>query len=164
MKLALESQKKSWNTIWLLFCLLLLSLYFVSCKNNPVASDYSGIADAYSRWKAYGLVNYTIEQRRNCYCFLGGDTIRVIVKNGELVDAVKLSDETSLSPSERMWYKTIDQLFELAKGINKDSIAVFRIAFDAKYGFPTDFYVDPDSMMADEEYGYQNEKLERIER
>ena len=146
------------KTIRLAF-LILISCISFDCKKDTVAPDYSNIADPFSRWKAHGFNNYTIEQRRICFCLNGGEPVRVIVKDGQVINAVKISDGTSLSPSERIWYKTVDQLFEVINKINIDSVAVFRVEYEARYGYPVNFYVDPDSMMADEEYGYENSFL-----
>lgn len=144
----------------ILFFLLVSA--FLSCKNDAMSPDFSHTSNEYERWKAYGLKNYTIEQKRDCFCVYGGDPVRVIVKDGVVVDAIRVSDSTSVSPGEQVWYKTVDELFSIIQSISPDSVAQFRVAYDSMYGYPKEFYVDPDAMKADEEYGYRNEKLVKI--
>ncbi len=109
------------------------------------------------RWKAYGFQHYSIEQHPVCFC--GLRPANVFVKDGIIIDVIRVSDSTSLSPSERSQFKTIDELFALIKNIHPESIAIFSVSYDSMFGYPTEIWVDPDAGVADEEYGYRNEKL-----
>jgi len=57
---------------------------------------------------------------------------------------------------------TIDELFKLVKSIAPDSVFYLSIEYEERFGYPSTIFVDPDSQIADEEYGYKTYSLERI--
>jgi hypothetical protein len=133
----------------------------ISCDNTS-EPDYSGIADPSTRWQAYGIKNYSLEQARICFCVNRGVNAKVFIIDNKIVNVLDIAKGTSLPQNEWQWYKTIDQLFATISAINKDSVASFHVDYDLKYGFPTSFFVDPNSHIADEEYGYDSKNFNRF--
>ena len=89
----------------------------------------------------------------------GGVPMKVIVSENRITEVLRLSDGIPLPFNQWSWYKTVDQLFEIANSVTEDSVAYFHIEYDAKYGYPTILYVDPSENIADEEYGYRSQNL-----
>ena len=145
------------TTSWL----LLLIATGVSCKDGGIESDYSNISDAYARWQAYNLKNYTLEQRLICFCANGGVPMKIVVRENRILNVVNLSDGTSLPSNQWSSYKTVDELFDITRSIKKDSVASFRLEHDLKYGYPSILFVDPSADIADEEFGFGTENLSR---
>jgi hypothetical protein len=88
--------------------------------------------------------------------------MRVYIKDNQIVNVIDLSKGTSLPQNQWQWYKTVDQLFVMISGINKDSVASFRVDYDPTYGYPIKIFVDPSAQIADEEYGYNSNNLNRL--
>ena len=139
-----------------LITLILSAAIFFSCSDLGSEVDHSNIPDAFSRWHAYNLQDYSLKQSLTCFCINGGVSVTVVVKNNQIINVVETSG-IPVPQNQWQFYKTVDQLFDIAKSINPDSVARFSIDFDLKYGYPKWLYVDPNSQMADEEYGYQTE-------
>ena len=127
----------------------LLILALTSCQ-KATDTDFSGITDPQARWQAYGLRNYSIEQKLVYFCGNRGVSMKVVISDNQIVDVVDISKGTSLPQNQWQLYKTVDQLFVTISGINKDSVASFRAEYDPKYSYPISFFVDPSAQMADE--------------
>ncbi len=132
----------------------------LSCTEGDVAPDYSSIADPKARWEAYGFTNYTIDQILDCFCPYGGIPIRVVVRNNQVFNVSQAGNGLRLPAAYWGQFRTIDGLFEAVEEVNPDSVSVFTVTYDAKYGYPTVIYVDPSAMIADEEYGYRTSNFE----
>ncbi|MFP5355336.1 MAG: DUF6174 domain-containing protein [Gemmatimonadota bacterium] len=105
-------------------------------------------------WSSNFIDDYEYVVRRNCFCAMGGVSVRVVVQNDRVVAREIEGTATPLPSSMAYWYPTIDGLF----AILQDAIdrRAYRIdaTYDYDYGFPTDFYIDYDRHIADEEEGY----------
>ena len=139
----------------------MLIIVVLSSCNKATEPNSEVISDPQSRWQAYGLKNYSIDQQLNCFCVNGGRWVKVVVKDNQVVNVVDVSNDSSLVMNQWAQYKSVDQLFTIIRSINKDSVALFRVEYDSTYGYPKSFYVDPSSHIADEEYGYNSNNLVR---
>lgn len=132
-------------------------LFHLSCSDsgtNFADKDFSAIEDPQARWNAYGVKSYLIIQAQNCFCGYGGTLMKVTVINNHITSVVRLTNDQPIPVQNWSQFKTVDELFALVKSVKKDSVAYFRANYDPKYGYPSDFFVDPKSSVADEEYGY----------
>ena len=143
----------------LYYLALLLSVIAFSCSKGTTGPDYSSISDPQERWQAYHFDAYTIEQIRSCFCARAGTVYQVVVKGNVIVDVIDPATKTSLPASERQWFKTVDQLFDIVRSVDTATVAAFQVDYDQRYGYPKNLYVDPNSQIADEEYGYGNSNL-----
>jgi hypothetical protein len=114
------------------------------------------------RWKAYNLKNYVIEQRFSCFCADVGEVYKVYVWDDTIVDVMRKSDGKSVIGESLRRFMTVDDLFEMVRSINPDSVAEFIAEYDKRFGFPKFIYIDADSNIADEEYGITTGGLERF--
>jgi len=139
--------------------ILLLSVIAFSCSKGTTDPDYSSIPDPQARWHAYNFQSYTIEQIRSCFCAKAGTVFQVVVKGNVIVDVIDPSTKSSLPAAERQWFKTVDQLFDIVHSVDTATVAAFHVEYDLRYGYPKNLYVDPNSQIADEEFGYGNSNL-----
>jgi hypothetical protein len=127
-----------------------------ACDDDTVAPpDRSALEQAREQWEHNGFDSYEITQRRNCFCLLGGEDVRLLVYRDSLISGLILSDSTHLSPAQLEWYMTVDQLFDFLGAIDPASVAAFEVRFDSTFDFPSSFWIDYDTAIADEEIGYE---------
>ena len=141
--------------IVLLFALLTSCTDLGTGPGPGLLADHSDIADPAMRWAAYGVRDYAILQARDCFCVDGGKRFIVSVRSGAIAGVVNPADGSPL-PADR-WgaFRTIPELFALARSIDPAHVASFHVEYDPRYGYPRSIYVDPSAQIADEEYGYE---------
>ena len=134
----------------------------ISCNDIGREDDHSNIADPLSRWRAYNVKGYSLNQTLLCgECIDGGLPMRIVVRDNHIVDVSDVSTGSSIPKNHWLFFKTVDELFEIARNINPDSVAHFTIEYDRKYGFPSRLYIDQDEGVVDEEYGYGSQFISR---
>ncbi|MGD0589702.1 MAG: DUF6174 domain-containing protein [Bacteroidota bacterium] len=157
------------RTIFHLLCFAVL-IFLSACKDagtdvkyltGQIVENYSNINNPSARWQAYGLKNYVLEQRRDCFCPPDG-ACQVYVRENAIVDVVRESDGKSIFAEAPQRYKTVDELFTLANSFNSDSVASLMIQYDARFGYPTLISVDISLQIADEELSYRTFSIKQI--
>ena len=138
-----------------------LTLVLVSCSDIGSDPDFSSIADPYERWKAYRIRDYSIIQRRYCFCPDANVPFTVIVRNDKIESVINATDGSVLPEQERRLFKSVDELFDIIETVSRDTVARFDVEYDGRYGYPSYIFVDPSLFIADEEYGYRTEDLTR---
>jgi hypothetical protein len=133
----------------------------ISCSETSLEPDYSSITDPRARWEAYGYTDYTIEQILDCFCPYGGIPIRVVVRNRQVFNVSQAGNGFRLPDEYWGQFRSIDGLFDAVDAVDPDSVSVFNVSYDPRYGFPTVIFVDPSDLMADEEYGFRTSHFER---
>ena len=135
---------------------LLLLCAFSACDDDVAAPPTStALEKARAQWQQSGFDSYEITQRRNCFCMLGGQPVRLLVFRDSLVSGTNLADSTALSAEQLSWYKSIDQLLEFLGTIDPAKVARFEASYDSTFGFPVRFWIDYNTQIADEEIGYE---------
>ncbi|MGA3287900.1 MAG: DUF6174 domain-containing protein [Bacteroidota bacterium] len=134
----------------------------VKYLTQSISEDHSNITDPNTRWQAYNLRSYVIEQQSSCFCPYGGDVCRVYVRDNKVIDVIKKSDGKSIFAQVPQRYKTVDELFVLASSVNPDSVASLVIQYDERFGFPKLMSVDYSTQIADEEFAYYSQNIERL--
>ncbi|MBR9975475.1 MAG: amino acid permease [Bacteroidetes bacterium] len=135
--------------------LLAVALALGACNDDGAsAPPPDPLAQARSQWEAMGFDSYEITQRRNCFCVLGGQDVRLLVLRDSLVRGVNLADSSALAPEQLQWYYTIDGLFDFIAGFDPVAAAHYEIRFDSTFAYPAHFWIDPSEQIADEEIGY----------
>jgi hypothetical protein len=143
--------------------LLLLSIPLVSlaCTDagtsgpDPLRADHSSIADPVARWQAYGLVNYSLVQSRDCFCVDGGKKYLVTIRAGKIASVADAAGGGPLGVEKWGDFKTVPDLFALVASIDTSAVASLQVTYDPRYGYPSRVYVDPSAQIADEQYGYE---------
>jgi hypothetical protein len=95
---------------------------------------------SFERWKALGLADYSVDQRRSCFCLEGGSVMRLSVRGDSVTRVVRLSDSTEIFPPIARLYMTIDSLFGVIRARQYDSIVV---RYNPEYGYPEFLDIDP---------------------
>lgn len=112
------------------------------------------LTQARRTWSSNFIDDYEYVVRRNCFCTMGGVSVRVIVQNDRVVAREIEGTATPLPSSMAYWYPTIDGLFAILQDAIDRRADRIDATYDYDYGFPTDFYIDYDQRIADEEEGY----------
>lgn len=128
-------------------CALLLS----ACASSGVGPEVADLAEARQRWEAEGPASYVYAVERLCFC-LGRGPARVTVEDGEVVSVEAVEPEDHFEPTAEL-FPSVDGLFEiLADAIARDAYSI-RATYDPETGVPTEFFIDYDQSIADEELG-----------
>ncbi|MFZ1728719.1 MAG: DUF6174 domain-containing protein [Bacteroidota bacterium] len=141
---------------FILFLAAACLLVIAACSDDAVAPPAKTELElARARWDASGFDSYEITQRRNCFCLLGGRPVRLLVWRDSLSSGVDLTDSTAIAATQLEWYLSIDQLFDYIAAIDPTAVAHYEARYDSTFGFPTYFYVDYNTQIADEEMGFE---------
>lgn len=99
-------------------------------------------------WQRAGILSYRLRLLFGCQCELGGKTVDLTVRRGEIADAAV--DGTPLDLDRLVGFPaTVDQLFDYAErnaGAGKD-----ELKYDPTFGYPLAIGVDPDLNARDDE-------------
>lgn len=126
------------------------------------ACDGKGLTDpevrslevARARWEAVEPGSYTYAVRRLCFCGPGYvGPARVRVEDGVVVEQVYVESGLAVPPS--LDFPTVDGLFELLLAAYEADAHEVSVTYDPDSGVPTDFWIDYEEMVIDEELGVQ---------
>lgn len=137
--------------------LLLLALFFLlaGCKDDGTSPASS--LPAYEKWMSYHMQDYTIDQRRICFCIESGQTMRLVVRSGAIVSVTRLSNSIPLDSAASSWYLTVDSLFAIIQHPGQDSLVV---QYNAQYGYPEILDVNPQLHPVDGGVRYEASNLQ----
>jgi hypothetical protein len=157
--------------------LIFVTIILTSCggKNDDpsvitatINEDFSDIVDPVERWSAYNITNYSLEESRTCEC-LPPNFFTVFIVDNKVADIeYNLSNDLYIGRSEGEIYDytknlamTIDEAFLLIEN-SKRMAHKIQIEYDARFGYPTQIFIDRDSLIIDDENlrGFSN--LRRI--
>ena len=96
--------------------------------------------DPSARWRSYDLHDYTIDQVRDCFCQLAGQTMRISVRADTIASVVNLSDGSEVPNQIARWFLTVDSLFGVIRNTSGDSLV---ITFNETYGYPDMLDLNP---------------------
>ncbi len=131
-------------------------LLLEACSDSAVTPiTKTDLSQARERWEQSGFDSYEITQTRNCYCILGGQPVRLRVWQDTLRSATNLIDSAAVMPDLLEAYLSVDQLFDFIETIDPAQVARYEVSYDSLFGYPTSFYVDYSTQVADEEIGYE---------
>lgn len=116
--------------------------------------EQRNLTRAQRSWSSNFIDDYEYVVRRNCFCSMGGVSVRVVVQNDRVVAREIEGTATPVPSSIAYLYPTIDGLFSIVQDAIDQRAYRIDATYDRDYGFPTDFYIDYDRRIADEEEGY----------
>lgn len=116
-------------------------------QNTSAEADLTA---ARARWKAAAPASYTMTYRLVCFCPELRAT--VTVENGQVVS---FEPEGEIVIDEL----TVEDLFADIQAAFDQNAARVTATFDADLGYPVDYFIDEDEMIADEEHGYTVESF-----
>lgn len=131
----------------LLFIFLII---FSSCKKDEFTPS-KDLEVNFKRWESLKIKNYQFEYTHNCFCseeYRG--PFKIEVKNGEVFSV------NGVLGNGNSWVQlpTIDSLFQYIEKSQLSDYETLTVKYDPNYGFPTEFWIDPNKMIADEEFGF----------
>jgi hypothetical protein len=124
--------------------------------------DVSAIAEASERWRAHGLKDYLIEQKRLCFCALPRGFVRLTVRGNKIVAGVDVTTTQPVPPQALQSYQTVDEMFAWLRDVQSRNPARLTIDFDARYGYPERIVLDYSVGLADDELSLEQRSLERL--
>lgn len=145
----------------------LIAFVLTGCDLLPFGSSAEAdkLNEAKARWASFDFNRYTIEQTRSCEC-LPPYSYLVIVEANE-VDSLVYDElgepfedrleERYRSAVENAW--TVDEAFGAIEEAH-DEAAKLRVEYDARYGYPTEIYIDYHADYVDDEITWTMSNLE----
>jgi len=137
--------------------LSLITLFFLLLGCQDTGTSPVSSLPAYEKWISYRLQDYTIDQRRVCFCIEGGQMMRLVVRSGAIVSVTRLSDGMPLDSTASSWYLTVDSLFSIIQHPRQDSLVV---QYNAQYGYPEVLDVNPQLHPVDGGVRYETSNLQ----
>lgn len=136
-----------------------LSMVFAACERAAI--DYSGIADARARWRSHGFKNYSIEQKRICFCPPPHGFVRLTIKDKTIVEAIDLDNGQPLPKEKLDWFQTVDELFVWIESARAQNPVRLDVEYDAVYGYPRKIDFDYGENIADDELSIEIQALKK---
>ncbi|HJU87581.1 MAG TPA: DUF6174 domain-containing protein [Gemmatimonadota bacterium] len=118
------------------------------------------IAAQRGKWAAQRIDDYQLTFSRTCFCAPEGAGLVVLtVRAGEPVEWLYFLSGDPVAPEWRAVFPTVDGLFDFLDDAVDRGAEGIDVAFDPDFGLPTTVRVDYRLAAADEEIGYDVEKL-----
>jgi len=127
----------------------------------PDGEDFSAIADASERWRAYGLKDYVIEQKRSCFCAVPPQFVRLTVRDNKIVGGVDVTTTQPVPPQALQSYQTVDEMFAWLRDVKARNPARLAIDYNTRFGYPERIVVDYSVGLADDDLSIEQRSLER---
>ncbi|HET6363400.1 MAG TPA: DUF6174 domain-containing protein [Gemmatimonadota bacterium] len=126
-------------------------------RNAEVRAE---IAAQRLKWAGQRIDDYQLTFSRTCFCAPEGAGLVVLtVLAGEPVEWLYFVSGDPIGPEWQAVFPTIDGLFDFLDDAIDRGAEEIEIAFDPDFGLPTTVRVDYRLAAADEEIGYEVEKL-----
>lgn len=140
------------------YLLIILFILIASCEERNVQPNFN-IEETYNQWKALRINSYSIIQIKKCFCVDAGIKAIITVKNENIINVLDSLGQIQIPQERWQYFKTINQLFEIAIQAKKNDPANFIIEYDEQYKYPTYLYVNPSNKVADDEYEFSTYSL-----
>jgi hypothetical protein len=133
--------------------LIFLILFFTSACNEEQLSE-SEINSSYKLWLSKNIHNYSVDQKRSCFCPDAGELVRITVRSDSIFNIVKVSDNSKITSP---YYFTIDSLFGIINDSENDSLV---IKYNRIYGYPEYLDINPQLHPVDGGVLYETSNLQ----
>jgi uncharacterized protein DUF6174 len=108
----------------------------------------------FQQWQSLNPHNYTIDQRRTCFCPGGGELVQITIRNDTIARIIRISDTSVVTYP---FYLTVDSLFKIIRFNKADSMA---IRYNSHYGYPEYLDLDPQLHPVDGGVLYETSNLQ----
>lgn len=138
----------------LLVALAAATVLIVACGDSNILAPrvFSNVDDAEARWKAHNIKNYTITQRRSCFCVPINYPITIKVDSTGTITSVRDSRGTSINNALGT---SIEKMFADIRALQNKANASVQVQYDSVYGYPRQISADPIKMAVDDEYSLE---------
>jgi hypothetical protein len=127
-------------------------IWCLGCKKEQSSQPVQ--QSPYEQWQSHNFHNYTIDQKRSCYCPQGGELVRITVRSDTIAQAMRVYDTSIVTYP---FYLTIDSLFGFIRNSRTDSLV---IRYNDQYGYPEYLDVDPQLHPIDGGFLYEISNLQ----
>jgi hypothetical protein len=134
---------------------LALSACIIFVGPSDRDDEVRSLVAARARWNTNGVADYDLTARALCFCFLGGQSVRVSVRGGRVVEALVVSTGEPVPSHSASTYGTVEHLFDVIEDAVQRKAHSIDATYDAQYGYPKRFVIDYVENAADEEFGYE---------
>lgn len=124
--------------------------------------DVRDLVRARARWNVNGVANYDVTARTLCFCILGGEPVRVSVRNGQVTSAIIIRTQQPVPDQMLSVYRPVERLFDLLEDAMDKDAHQLDVTYDDFYGYPKHFFIDYSENVADEEFGYEITDFDRV--
>ena len=115
--------------------LIFVFIFLTSCNEESVSN--SVYEDSYELWRSYNIHNYSVYQKRSCFCPDAGQLMKITVRSDTIYSVKRVSDNSKVV---HPYYSPIDSLFGIIRNSADDSLV---IRYNLKYGFPEYLDINP---------------------
>jgi len=132
-------------------------LVLSACTEPRVDKWRKDLARAEASWRAAGIRNYDMDVVRSCYCIEAQiRPVTVSVRNAAFVSIV-YADTSGGTVDTTLFqqYLTMDRIFTLMSAVLDTEPSSLHAEYNATYGYPSLWGVDPDGQVAGEEFTIQ---------
>ncbi|GMH39744.1 hypothetical protein BSKO_07642 [Bryopsis sp. KO-2023] len=116
-----------------------------------------------NKWRTFGLRTYKLKERQSCFCTpesLGPFDVTVV--NDQITEVTFSADSNlpgSPNPNAKNFLLTIEGAFTRVEESVSKGVARATVKYDANFGYITNFFIDFDERIADEEQSFTFELL-----
>ena len=118
-----------------IFLFIFVFLILTSCKEKSISNSTN--QDPYELWQSNNIHNYSVYQKRSCFCPDAGQLMKITVRSDTVYSVTRVSDNDKVV---HPYYFSIDSLFEIIRNSVDDSLV---IKYNSKYGFPEYLDINP---------------------
>jgi hypothetical protein len=108
----------------------------------------------YEKWQSRTFHDYTIDQKRTCFCPNAGELVRITVHSDTVAQVIRVADTSVVTYP---FYFTVDSLFAMIRNAKTDSLV---IRYNGQYGYPEYLDVNPQQHPVDGGFLYETSNLQ----
>ncbi|MEW6508168.1 MAG: DUF6174 domain-containing protein [Bacteroidota bacterium] len=139
--------------------LFFITLFVVSCEDNPLESFSGKASEEFQKWKSLGITSYTITQKRLANFSGSEDYVKIYVRNNTITDIRDTSGTASIASDKWIWYKSVNQLFEILIDVKNTRPSSYEVLYDNTYHYPAILSLGPGTAKSSEAYNIISAEL-----
>jgi Family of unknown function (DUF6174) len=148
-------------------CLAILGLSLLACGTTTQPDSGAFVDDrpatraalqqARGRWNSLGISDYQYAFQRSCFCAPDFTApVRIAVRQGQVAEVTSVQ---SGQPRPIEGYPTVDDLFARLQEALDSGAENVQATYDPALGYPTRFFIDQSTRIADEEFWAESSGL-----
>lgn len=150
--MTVTSQRRAWAAF-------VVALSVTACDPLPTALEpepnpIENLDEARAVWESKRPSHYELDFQWSCFC-ASIDPVTLEVRDGVAVSGFLRATGTPLSSTELATYRSVDGLFDFLEEARDRPADSIDTEFDQTFGYPTNAYVDYETMAADEEMAFR---------
>ena len=119
-----------------------MTVLFSACSDIVGSGDDDELEDRRRQWALQNIRDYQFEYTRMCFCALGGERVRIEVRNDAVVAVTSVRTGQSLLNTPNGNWPTVDGLFDAVQRAIDTDAHKLDVDYDAQLGYPTKIDID----------------------